>query len=104
MVILLPLESTLLEKSPPRSAVVGTVMLRTPCGRNWRWDSSLTKKNSVWRLFKILGMITGPPIGTHTSLSRNRARGLPPEPIGSRLLLQVLALRLSLRWKKYPVP
>ena len=37
---------TLLEKSPPRSPVVGTVMLRTPCGRNWRWNSSLTKKNS----------------------------------------------------------
>src|ERR1035437_6951323 len=44
-----PLLSTLWEKSPLRSRAVGTVRLLAPLGRNWRWNSWLQKKNSLYR-------------------------------------------------------
>src|ERR1035437_4851760 len=57
-----PLLSTLFEKSPVRSSAVGTVTLCVPWGRNWRWNSSLQKKNSLFLVGSTFGMYAGPPI------------------------------------------
>src|SRR6476620_4137715 len=56
-----PLLSTLCEKSPFLSRVVGRVALRAVLGRNWRWNSWLQKKNSL-SLVRSLGISTGPPM------------------------------------------